>query len=87
MGKGLYVCVLHNIPLAVLQGTMIIKTDACLKASRLRVQQLEDPPVVPVKEQIRLAVAEYRKVYAQLTKEGYPDSIADKCAKEAVNGK
>lgn len=87
LGKGVYVCVLHNYPLSVYQGTLIMKTDACLKASRFSLQQIDDPPIVPVKEQIKQALVDYRKAYKQAISEGLTDVVADVYAKEAVYAK
>lgn len=87
LGKGTYVCVLHNQPLSVHNGVLILKTDACIRASRFALQQIDDPPIVPVKEQIKQAIAEYRKAYRQAISEGLSDAAADIYAKETTYAK
>lgn len=84
LGKGLFVCVLHNEPLLVEQAKLILKTPRCLKASQFCKTEIEDMPRIPPRELVRQAVLEYRKIYQQLMADGIPEPLADKYAREAV---
>ena len=80
LGKGVFVCVLHNEPLAVMSGYLISKTKACIAKQGT----VEDAPIVPPKELIKFAVTEYRKIYKSLLAQGIPESLADKMAQAEV---
>jgi len=71
--------VLHNEQLAAI-GVMISKCPACLKKQGV----VEDVPTVPPKDLMTYAVKEYRKLYQDLLRQGFPEPIADKMAQEGV---
>lgn len=79
LGKHGFTCVLHNEQLA-LTGVMISKCPACLKKQGV----VEDVPTVPPKDLMTYAVKEYRKLYQDLLRQGFPEPIADKMAQEGV---
>lgn len=82
----MYICLLHNEPLAY--DGMVLKTKACVKAMcgySSTVHESKQTKSKPnPKEIIKYAVNEYRKAYEQLTRDGYPDKLADKLAKDVV---
>lgn len=80
LGKGRFTCVLHNMPLDLMEGILIYKTDACLAQQGT----VEDTPTLPPKEVAKYALKEYRKLYLSLIKQGYPEEMAHKAAQEGV---
>lgn len=87
--KNNFVCVLHNIPLVVEEGSLIKKAEQCLKNIAYRSQTVPEPaekPIIKPKELIKWALNEYTKTYNQLIRDGYPEALAIKFAKEAVGG-
>jgi len=87
LGKDGFVCVLHNMLLAVEEGCMIRKTQACMRNMTYKgqiVPDVDDTPKVNPKYIIKCALDEYNRVYNQLIKDGYPAALAMKIAKESV---
>lgn len=83
-----YICVLHNMPLDMVEGILIKKTDACLRATAGFKSVVEDEPEIKVdpKTVMKLTLQEYRKAYKKLIAQGYPDAIADKMAQQMTMG-
>lgn len=81
-----YVCVLHNMPLDVVEGTLVKKDMACIKATAGFPSEVEDTIQVDPKTVMKMTLQEYRNAYKQLIAQGYPDSIADKLAQQMVLG-
>lgn len=84
-GKG-YVCVLHNMPLDVVEGALVKKDMACIKATAGFPSEVEGTIQVDPKTVMKMTLQEYRNAYKQLIAQGYPDSIADKLAQQMVLG-
>ncbi len=87
LGKDGFVCVLHNVPLVVEEGCLIRKAQACMRNMAYKSQTVPDVgglPKVNPKDIIKWALDEYMKTYNQLVKDGYPEALAAKLAKEAV---
>ena len=85
--KNNFVCVLHNIPLVVEEGCLIRKAPQCMKNMAYKSQTVPEPEEatkVNPKDLIKWALDEYMKTYNQLVKDGYPEVLAAKLAKEAV---
>jgi hypothetical protein len=80
LGKYGFTCVLHNEQLAVLGGKLISKCEACFSQQGI----VSDTPTVEPKEIIKFAISEYRRIYKELVKQGFPEPIADKIAQEEV---
>jgi len=45
---------------------------------------VEDVPTAPPKDLMTYAIKEYRKLYQNLLRQGFPEPIADKIAQEGV---
>ena len=84
VAKGSFTCVLHNDILAVEQGAMVRKSEACSKASRFSTTEVAEAPRISPKELAKQVLVEYRKVYKQLTDDCFPAAIADKVAADSV---
>lgn len=84
-GKG-YVCVLHNMPLDMVEGILVKKDMACVRATASFTSEVEDDIQVDPKTVMKLTLQEYRKAYKQLIAQGYPDAIADKLAQQMTMG-
>ena len=84
-GKN-YVCVLHNMPLDVVEGILVKKDMACIKATVGFPSEVEDTIQVDPKTVMKMTLQEYRKAYKQLIAQGYPDSMADKLAQQMTMG-
>ena len=84
-GKG-YVCVLHNMPLDTVEGTLVKKDMACVRATAGFISEVEDDIQVDPKTVMKLTLQEYRKAYKQLIAQGYPDAMADKLAQQMIMG-
>ncbi len=84
-GKG-YVCVLHNMLLDVVEGILVKKDMACIKATAGFPSEVEDTIQVDPKTVMKLTLQEYRKAYKQLIAQGYPDAMADKLAQQITMG-
>lgn len=84
-GNG-YVCVLHNMPLDMVEGILIKKDMACVRATAGFTSEVEDNIRVDPKTVMKLTLQEYRKVYKQLIAQGYPDAMADKLAQQMTMG-
>ena len=90
--KGLFVCVLHNQTLVVDQAVLILKCKDCLNAPLFSTQHIVEEfsreetsaPMVPVRDIVRGAVTEYKKVYKDLLNQGYPHNIIEKIATDIV---
>ena len=80
LGKGKFTCVLHNDQLALLGGILVQKSPACMSKQGV----VEDVPTVQPKDLMTYAVKEYRKLYQNLLRQGFPEPIADKMAQEGV---
>lgn len=81
-------CALYNEMLDTTQGTLVVKTRACVKAGCGFASVVEDnpAPAVEPKELMKLAIDEYRKTYKNLINQGYPEAIADKIARQYLLG-
>lgn len=87
VSKNNFVCVLHNMPLVVEEGCLIRKDKACIRNMAYKSQSVPEPEEVPKvnpKDIIKWALDEYTKTYNRLVKDGYPEALAAKLAKEAV---
>lgn len=86
-GKG-FVCALHNMPLNVVEGTLIRKYDVCRSATAGFKIEIEEAPQVQIdpKTIMKLTMQEYRKTYKQLIAQGYTDTMADKLAMQVIMG-
>lgn len=84
-GKN-YVCVLHNMPLDVVEGILVKKDMACIKATAGFPSKVEDTIQVDPKTVMKMTLQEYRKAYKQLIAQGYPDNMADKLAQQMTMG-
>lgn len=91
-GRGnSYVCALYNESLDVSMQTLVNKCDACKKATSGYKSIVEDAnespePTVSPKTVVKTAINEYIKAYKSFIKQGYPDAIAEKLAKEYLIG-
>ena len=83
--KG-YVCVLHNMPLDMVEGILVKKDMACVRATAGLTSEVEDDIQVDPKTVMKLTLQEYRRVYKQLIAKGYPDAMADKLAQQMTMG-
>lgn len=83
--KG-YVCVLHNMPLDMVEGILVKKDMACVRATAGFTSEVEDGIQVDPKTVMKLTLQEYRKAYKQLISQGYPDAMADKLAQQMTMG-
>ena len=81
-----YVCVLHNMPLDIVEGALVKKDMACIKATAGLPSEVEDTIQVDPKTVMKMTLQEYRKAYKQLIAQGYPDSMADKLAQQMILG-
>ena len=84
-GKG-YVCVMHNMPLDMVEGILIKKDLACVRATAGFTSEVEDTVQVDPKTVLKMTLQEYRKTYKQLIAQGYPDAMADKLAQQMTMG-
>lgn len=84
-GKS-YVCVLHNMPLDTVEGILVKKDMACIRATAGFTSEVEDDIQVDPKTVMKFTLQEYRKAYRQLTAQGYPDAMADKLAQQMTMG-
>ena len=84
-GKG-YVCVLHNMPLDMVEGILVKKDMACVRATAGFTSEVKDNIQVDPKTVMKLTLQEYRKAYKQLIAQGYPDAMADKLAQQMTMG-
>lgn len=85
-GKS-YTCVLHNMPLDTVEGVLVKKDFACIKATAGFKSLVEDSPIqVDPKAVMKMTMQEYQKIYRQLLAQGYPDAMANKLAQQAVLG-
>lgn len=87
VSKNNFVCVLHNMPLVVEEGCLIRKDKACIRNMAYKSQtvpDVDDAPKINPKDIIKWALDEYTKTYNRLVKDGYPEALAAKLAKEAV---
>ena len=84
-GKN-YVCVLHNMPLDVVEGILVKKDMACIKATAGFPSEVEDTIQVDPKTVMKMTLQEYRKAYKQLIAQRYPDNMADKLAQQMTMG-
>ena len=84
-GKN-YVCVLHNMQLDVVEGILVKKDMACIKATAGFPSEVEDTIQVDPKTVMKMTLQEYRKAYKQLIAQGYPDNMADKLAQQMTMG-
>ena len=85
-GKN-YVCVLHNMPLGVVEGMIVKKDTACIKATAGFPSEVEDNDVqVDPKTVMKMTMQEYQKIYKQLLAQGYPATMANKLAQQMVLG-
>ena len=84
-GKN-YICVLHNMPLDIVEGTLVKKDIACIKATTGFPSEVEGTIQVDPKTVMKITLQEYRKAYKQLIAQGYPDSISDKLAQQMTMG-
>lgn len=85
-GKS-YVCVLHNMPLDITEGVLVIKDTACIKATAGFSSVVEDSSIqVDPKAVMKLTIQEYRKIYKQLLAQGIPEAMADKLAQQMTMG-
>ena len=80
------VCVLHNMPLDVVEGILVKKDIACIKATAGFPSEVEDTIKVDPKTVMKMTLQEYRKAYKQLIAQGYPDNMADKLAQQMTMG-
>ena len=80
LGKYGFTCVLHNEQLTVIGNKLIYKCEACVNQQGV----VEDAPTIPPKDLMTYAIKEYRKLYQDLLRQGFPESIADKMAREEV---
>ena len=83
--KG-HVCVLHNMPLDMVEGILIKKDLACVRATAGFTSEVEDTVQVDPKTVLKMTLQEYRKTYKQLIAQGYPDAMADKLAQQMTMG-
>jgi hypothetical protein len=81
-----YICVLHNMPLDIVEGTLVKKDMACIKATAGFPSEVEDTIQVDPKTVMKMTLQEYRKAYKQFIAQSYPDSMADKLAQQMVLG-
>ena len=81
-----YICVLHNMPLDIVEGILVKKDHACIRATAGFTSEVEDTIQVKPKTVMKMTLQEYRKVYKQLIAQGYPDAMADKLAQQMTIG-
>ena len=80
-----HVCVLHNMPLEVVEGTLVKKDLACIRATAGFASIIEDNDVqVDPKAVMKMTMQEYQKIYKQLLAQGYPDAMSSKLAQQIV---
>lgn len=86
--KGSYRCALYNEILDTEQGTLVNKTERCIRTTAGYESVVHDDsvPAVDPKKLVKHAIAEYNKVRKQLISQGYPEAIADKLAQEFLLG-
>ena len=86
-GKS-YVCVLHNMPLDTVEGVLVKKDPACLRATAGFESVVEEETNIQVdpKAVMKMTMQEYQKIYTQLLAQGYPDTMANKLAQQMVLG-
>ena len=85
-GKS-YVCVLHNMPLDIVEGVLVKKDFACIRATAGFESVIEDTDIqVDPKDVMKMTMQEYLKIYKQLLAQGYPDAMANKLAQQMVLG-
>ena len=84
-GKN-YVCVLHNMPLDVVEGILVKKDTACIRATAGFPSEVEDDIQVDPKAVMKMTMQEYQKIYKQLLAQGYTDTMANKLAQQMVLG-
>ena len=84
-GKN-YVCVLHNMPLEVVEGMLVKKDTACIKDTAGFPSEVEDTIQDDPKIVMKMTIQEYRKAYNKLVGQGYPDDMADKLAQQLILG-
>lgn len=77
--KGAYTCAMYNQPLAVVDGTLILKEDRCLRQEGV---DAPDSYNLNTKDVMKHAITEYRKIYKYLIEQGAPDGLAHKTAQE-----
>ena len=84
-GKG-YVCVLHNMPLDMVEGILVKKDMACIRATAGFTSEVEDDIQVDPKAVMKMTMQEYRKAYNKLVCQGCPDAMADRLAQQLILG-
>lgn len=84
-GKN-YVCVLHNMPLDMVEGILVKKDPACIRATAGFPSEVEDTIQVDPKTVMKMTLQEYQKIYKQLLAQGYPDTMANKLAQQMLLG-
>jgi len=75
------------MPLVVEEGCLIRKDKACIQNMAYKSQSVpdvDDTPKVNPKDIIKWAITEYKRAYAKLVKDGYPEALAMKLAQESV---
>lgn len=81
-----HVCVLHNMPLEVVEGTLVKKDMACIKATAGFTSVVDETIQVDPKDIMKMTMQEYRKIYKQLIAQGIPEAMADKLAQQKTLG-
>lgn len=85
-GKS-YVCVLHNMPLDMVEGILVKKDPACIRTTAGFESVVEDTDIqVDPKAVMKMTMQEYQKIYKQLLAQGYPDTMANKLAQQMILG-
>ena len=74
------------MPLDIVEGALVKKDMACIKATAGLPSEVEDTIQVDPKTVMKMTLQEYRKAYKQLIAQGYPDSMADKLAQQMILG-
>lgn len=85
LGKGKFICVIHNKPLVIEDGCLIQKCASCLKNMKTKGMKVQNEMHVrSPKEIIQWTIKTYSKEYERLISEGYPAALAAQIAKEVV---
>lgn len=85
LGKKGFVCVLHNERLAVEDGFLIKKTDACTLNMAHGHREVQEPDTgykINLKGAVNWHLNKYAEVFKKLVKDGWGYDYADQAAKE-----
>jgi hypothetical protein len=82
--NGVYVCVLHNVPLDT-GGKYVYKAleceDACAESRcAMTIEDMVEEAKLDVSDIIKSTIRDYNKIYKGLRAQGYTEALADKAA-------